>query len=80
MSAEDLERVLSPFVQAADDHSYAQEGTGLGLPIANSLCELHGGSLMLTSELGMGTTATVILPPERVIPESDASDNLLSAF
>ncbi len=80
MSAEDLERVLSPFVQADDDQSYTQEGTGLGLPIANSLCELHGGSLSLTSELGIGTTASVCLPSERVILDGDASDNLLSAF
>lgn len=78
MSAEDLERVLSPFVQATDDQTYAQEGTGLGLPIANSLCELHGGSLELTSELGQGTVACVTLPPERVISDGVASCSGLS--
>ncbi|WP_282609980.1 PAS domain-containing sensor histidine kinase [Pelagibius sp. Alg239-R121] len=80
MSEEDLRRVLSPFVQAAGDQSYTQEGTGLGLPIANSLCELHGGSLSLSSELGKGTTASVILPKERVISGDGSPENLLSAF
>ncbi len=75
MTKEDLARVLSPFVQATDDQNHAQEGTGLGLPIANSLCELHGGSLELTSELGVGTTACVTLPGSRVIVEGETVCN-----
>lgn len=80
MSEEDLQQVLSPFVQASGDHNYTQEGTGLGLPIANSLCELHGGSLTLSSELGKGTTASVTLPRERVIFEGEAPGGVLSVL
>ncbi len=80
MSAEDLQKVLSPFVQVTDNHNYTREGTGLGLPIANSLCELHGGVFALTSELGRGTTASVSLPSHRVMSGGDESSNLLSAF
>jgi PAS domain S-box-containing protein len=80
MSEADLKRVLSLFVQASNDYIYAQEGTGLGLSIANSLCQLHGGTLRLASELGKGTTAFVLLPRERVIPDDGTgSKDLQSA-
>jgi signal transduction histidine kinase len=44
-----------------------QEGTGLGLPLAKALVELHGGTLMLRSAPGEGTTVRVWLPAERVM-------------
>jgi signal transduction histidine kinase len=37
-------------------------GTGLGLPLAKGLVELHGGSLAIASTPGVGTTVTVLLP------------------
>jgi two-component system cell cycle sensor histidine kinase PleC len=42
------------------------EGTGLGLPLAKSLVELHGGQLTIQSARDQGTTATIRLPPGRV--------------
>jgi len=53
---EHLERVLSPFEQIADHLTKENDGTGLGLPIARALSELHGGNLTLSSDLGAGTT------------------------
>jgi nitrogen fixation/metabolism regulation signal transduction histidine kinase len=44
-----------------------QEGTGLGLPLAKSLIELHGGSLDIASSPGVGTTVSIRLPRERVL-------------
>ena len=63
---EHLERVLSPFEQVADHLTKENEGTGLGLPIARALIELHGGNLTLSSDLGMGTTVALRLPHERI--------------
>jgi light-regulated signal transduction histidine kinase (bacteriophytochrome) len=43
------------------------EGTGLGLPLAVRLAELHGGSLVVASVKGRGTTVRVTLPASRII-------------
>jgi signal transduction histidine kinase len=66
IAKEDIPLVLSTFGQTADSLTRATDGTGLGLPIVTSLTELHGGNLRLESEPGVGTTATVCFPAERV--------------
>ena len=66
IAPEHLERVLSPFEQVADHLTKENEGTGLGLPIARALIELHGGNLTLSSDLGIGTTVALRLPYERI--------------
>jgi signal transduction histidine kinase len=38
---------------------------GLGLPLAQRLVELHGGTMTIDSALGKGTTVTVVMPSER---------------
>jgi two-component system, NtrC family, sensor histidine kinase HydH len=53
---EDLSRVFDPYFTTKP------AGTGLGLPIVEKIVEAHGGKISLASELGEGTTATVILP------------------
>ncbi|MBL6947443.1 MAG: PAS domain S-box protein [Rhodospirillales bacterium] len=58
----DIPKVLLPFGQAKDVLNRNHEGTGLGLSLAKSLVELHGGSLEITSEVGEGTTVVVELP------------------
>ncbi|MCW2243026.1 sensor histidine kinase [Azospirillum canadense] len=68
--AADLQRVLEPFQQVENVHTRRYPGTGLGLPLVKSLVELHGGSFMLESEAGKGTTATVTLPAFRVRAQS----------
>ena len=62
--AEQLSRVFDRFFRgdAARTRSSAAGGAGLGLSIAKSLVEAHGGQLTLTSRVGEGTTAVVRLP------------------
>ena len=62
IAAEDLQRVLQPFVQAGNSLTRGVGGTGIGLPLAKSIVELHGGTLTLDSRHGHGTTVTVSLP------------------
>jgi signal transduction histidine kinase len=63
---EQIERIFQPFEQVADHLTREHEGTGLGLPIAKALMELHGGDLVLSSRPGAGTTARLRLPGNRV--------------
>jgi PAS domain S-box-containing protein len=64
---QDLAIVMQPFGQIDNPYNRVNQGTGLGLPLARRLAELHDGTLLLDSRLGVGTTATVLLPPDRVI-------------
>ena len=63
---EQIEKVFQPFEQVADHLTREHEGTGLGLPISKALIELHGGELVLSSVVGVGTTAQLRLPSSRV--------------
>jgi signal transduction histidine kinase len=70
---EQIERVFQPFEQVADHLTREHEGTGLGLPIAKALIELHDGELDLSSEVGVGTTARLRLPSSRVREIADCA-------
>ena len=63
---EDLSRVAEPFSQVRSVDIAGQPGSGLGLSIAKSLIELHGGTLALKSALGKGTRATAVFPADRI--------------
>jgi signal transduction histidine kinase len=71
MDPADIPSALTPFVQINSSLSRSYEGTGLGLPLAKSLIELHGGRLQLESALDVGTTATLRLPPDRIIAQAE---------
>ena len=64
---EDIVTALSPFGQIHDAKAPDDRGTGLGLPLAKSLVERHGGKLNLASEPGKGTTVTLQFPPMRLV-------------
>jgi cell cycle sensor histidine kinase DivJ len=57
-----MARIGEPFFQVQDGLARKYEGTGLGLSIVKGLVELHGGTLRAMSEIGAGTTITVLLP------------------
>ena len=60
-----IDLVFEPFEQASSSPGLAREGTGLGLPIARRLVELHHGKLSIESEPGCGTSVFVTLPFNR---------------
>jgi signal transduction histidine kinase len=66
----DIEKALAPFEQIDRSLNRKYEGTGLGLPLARSFVRLHGGDLVIRSQLGKGTTVMVTFPQERLIPAS----------
>jgi len=64
-------RLARPFEQVHRDLHIAQEGTGLGLALVNSLARLHGGDIEIKSREGEGTSVIVRLP--RDAAETDAA-------
>jgi signal transduction histidine kinase len=62
MRPEDIETAMEPFGQVNADLASHQIGTGLGLPLAKSMMELHGGSLTLESAPAQGTSCIVFFP------------------
>jgi signal transduction histidine kinase len=78
MRPQDIPLALEPFRQVDNTLARANEGTGLGLPLAKILAEKHGGRLVVTSRPGQGTTVRVILPGWRLAGPS-AAPLLLSA-
>jgi signal transduction histidine kinase len=65
IAADALARILEPFQQADSSISGRFGGTGLGLSICRDLMALHGGSLSIDSEPGLGTAATIRFPADR---------------
>jgi len=72
IALKDIPKIMAPFQQIDGDLNRKYVGTGLGLSLTKSFIELHGGSLELESEIGVGTTATVRFPAERIILQSAA--------
>jgi signal transduction histidine kinase len=67
MKAGDIAVALEPFRQIDGALSRRYTGTGLGLPLAKALVELHGGSLEIESAPGVGTTVRIEFPTARII-------------
>jgi len=67
IAKEHIEQAFSLFGQVDSALSRKFEGTGLGLPLSRSLAQLHGGDLILESELGEGTCAIFTLPATRIV-------------
>jgi PAS domain S-box-containing protein len=68
ISTENLPKIFEPFytTKQGEDHS----GLGLGLAVSHSLAAAMGGQITVETEMGKGSTFTLILPIEASIPES----------
>jgi signal transduction histidine kinase len=61
IAAEDLERIFRPYEQVSG--TARGRGTGLGLPLSRQLARLMGGEILVESQVGVGSTFTLRLPP-----------------
>ncbi|MBP2031275.1 signal transduction histidine kinase [Methanohalophilus levihalophilus] len=59
---EDLGIIFEPFRQVDASHARKYEGTGLGLALVKQHVEMHGGSILVESEVGKGSTFTFEIP------------------
>ncbi|AWN41269.1 PAS domain-containing sensor histidine kinase [Methylobacterium durans] len=80
-----LPKLGAPFAQVETNLTRSHNGSGLGLAIARSMAELHGGSLRIRSEEGLGTIVLVRLPaptPERLraLAAEEASQQTVAAL
>ena len=71
IACKDQKVIFEPFRQVDDSDARKYKGTGLGLALSKELVEMHGGEIKVESELGKGSTFTILLPekPERVLTE-----------
>ncbi|WP_162013489.1 ATP-binding protein [Erythrobacter sp. NAP1] len=72
IGAKRVQTIFAPFTQGENDTSRRFGGTGLGLTISRQLAELLGGQIEVCSEVGIGSTFSLILPAHYVEPEVPA--------
>ena len=65
MTKDEIAFAMQPFHQL-DTAPRKQSGTGLGLPVTKALVDANRARLVLTSEPGVGTSADVVFPAERL--------------
>ena len=69
ITSDQINEAMQPFGQVKrGEHTSDNQGTGLGLPLAKAMIELHKGTLELLSEPGAGTEVKVSFPAFRLIP------------
>lgn len=68
IAPQDLDRLFESFTRAAHPAHRRIEGSGLGLAIAKELADLMGGTIKVESQVGVGSTFTVVLPQRVVDP------------
>lgn len=84
--AEFRDKIFDRFYQVDESQTSEYEGTGLGLSITKELVELHGGEILVNSEVGRGTTFIVRLPyapaqmGEEELVETAASENFGDSY
>ena len=77
--APELPHVFRKFFQAGNQEATSAAGTGLGLAIVRGIVEAHGGSVHVSSEVGVGTTFTILLPQRAPTPRRVASAHTAAA-
>jgi hypothetical protein len=73
IAPEDQSRIFDPFFRVGNSDTYLPDSTGLGLAIVSQLVQLMQGKIELISQVGVGSTFTVILPLEVKVIASQSS-------
>ena len=60
--ADEVQNVFNEFFRASNAKESNKEGTGLGLSIVQQIVQRHSGKISIGSQLGKGTTFTIVLP------------------
>ncbi|HMH65267.1 MAG TPA: ATP-binding protein, partial [Rhizomicrobium sp.] len=66
MTVAEIAKALTPFGQIENKMTATHNGTGLGLPLAKAMLELHGGTLEIHSKPGRGTRVVLNFPADRI--------------
>ena len=77
IAKEDQDTIFDEFRQVSEGYNRHFEGAGLGLTIARKFAEKMGGSISLQSEVGKGSTFTVVFPAEESVTADGLKDNIL---
>lgn len=62
IAPENISKLFQPFIQIDSALNRQYQGTGLGLALVKRIVEMHGGTIVLTSEIGVGSCFTIALP------------------
>lgn len=71
IAPENLPKLFEAFYRVDSSHTAEIPGTGLGLVIVKAIVEQHGGRVLVDSEVGQGTTVSILIPVRREINPSE---------
>ncbi len=75
IEARHLPRIFDRFYRVGTSRARTEGGTGLGLAICKSIAEAHGGRILVSSEMGVGTSFLVALPGQPPEADGDSMDD-----
>lgn len=73
IAAEHVPRIFDRFYRVEQPQLRGASGTGLGLAICRWIAEVHGGRIVVTSQLAMGSTFTVYIPADASLTSTEMS-------